>query len=350
MEIVAQENKKQRYRFAIGASILLAMVLLMNLATAGLEIVTVIGFNANLRDFWFQNLINTFLMLYLPLVIFTLIVHLLFKHNGRGLTLILSILAAIQLISAFNAFKSIGYYLRENILYSAKLLLQSLFFGSLFIMLIALLVIAQAKGNEGDDTAKGSSVLFVIFTVASAVFMILQFLILWISVPTLMKTNLSHLLDAARLVMHLALTDALIFVWIWMKPSAKKPNDESLGKYNISLALHIVLLLVLGVVWQPIWVYRTTPFTNIKEDGECRDPMACVILWWFLPFYTVYWTHKTAVSVDREAKAAGVESNLKTPATLLAIFLPIVAYILVQSKINELAARDTKKESTEQIV
>ena len=56
----------------------------------------------------------------------------------------------------------------------------------------------------------------------------------------------------------------------------------------------------------------------------------------FVPFYSIYWTYKSAQRIDKLAKSVGVVSDLTTPCLILEFFVPIVPPILMQDKINKI--------------
>lgn len=107
------------------------------------------------------------------------------------------------------------------------------------------------------------------------------------------------------------------------------------NEYYISLGAHICLLLFTFGIWQFIWIYKSTKFTNAVRDEEYRNPTTKLLLCLFIPFYTIYWIYKTAKRVDKIARKRNVPSDIGTLCLVLAIFIPIVPPILIQSKINE---------------
>ena len=111
---------------------------------------------------------------------------------------------------------------------------------------------------------------------------------------------------------------------------------ETTNKYNISIALHIVLLLFTFGIWHLIWVYKTTDALNNLTNEPYRSPGSQLLLYMFIPFYSIYWTYKSAQRIDVANKARGEGSDFATVAIILTIFIPLVAIILMQDKINHL--------------
>ncbi|MBQ1820743.1 MAG: SHOCT domain-containing protein [Clostridia bacterium] len=62
-----------------------------------------------------------------------------------------------------------------------------------------------------------------------------------------------------------------------------------------------------------------------------------MLLCMFVPFYSIFWTYKTAQRIDTIAKTRGMSSEIATPCLVLAIFVGIVPPILMQDKINAIA-------------
>ena len=112
-------------------------------------------------------------------------------------------------------------------------------------------------------------------------------------------------------------------------------NGEIEKNGYIDLAKHVLLLLFTFGIWYLIWIYRTTRFLNTVKGEEYRDPTNKLLLCMFVPFYSIYWVYKSALSTDKLARKNGVSSDLSTLCLVLAIFVGIVPPILIQSKINE---------------
>ena len=138
----------------------------------------------------------------------------------------------------------------------------------------------------------------------------------------------------------------LIGLWIYNPFKREKKNtDSTITSDNyISLGKHICLLIFTFGVWQMIWVYKQTKFTNNARGEEERNPTTKLLLYLFIPFYSIYWTYKTAQRIDIIAKDNGCNSDLAIVCLILAIFIGIVPPILMQDKVNEII----KKVSTKQ--
>ena len=126
---------------------------------------------------------------------------------------------------------------------------------------------------------------------------------------------------------------------IFLKEEAEVKMKEPLAldsSYRLPFALHVVLLFVTLGVWQLIWTYRTTVFTNAAKDEHERDPLIYTLLYFFVPGFSIFWTYKTAKRVDKIAAEQGVESSLTKLCLILSIFVAVVPPILLQRKINEI--------------
>ena len=114
--------------------------------------------------------------------------------------------------------------------------------------------------------------------------------------------------------------------------ASQQPSD-------INILRHILLLVFTGGIWMFIWIYRTTQYLNSVDNKEHRDPFKNLLFCIFVPFYTVYWTYKSAQQVDKLSAASGVPSNLSTVCLVLAVFVGIIPPILIQDKLNSLVVR-----------
>jgi len=111
-------------------------------------------------------------------------------------------------------------------------------------------------------------------------------------------------------------------------------TDNPEGYVDMAVCI-LLLLLTCGVYWY-IWIYRTTKYLNSVSSGEQQEPVTQLLLCMFVPFYSIYWIYKNAQRVDAAAKARGVASDIKTLCLVLAIFIPIVAPMMMQDKINNI--------------
>lgn len=102
----------------------------------------------------------------------------------------------------------------------------------------------------------------------------------------------------------------------------------------VDMAACVLLLLLTCGVYLYIWIYRTAKFLNFAEGEEQSSPAAQLLLCMFIPFYYIYWIYKSAQRVDALAKINGIDSNITTLCLILAIFVPIVAPMIMQDKIN----------------
>lgn len=104
------------------------------------------------------------------------------------------------------------------------------------------------------------------------------------------------------------------------------------------MAKHVLLLLFTFLIWYFIWIYRTTKHLNALRDEPPRNPTAKLLLCMFVPFYAVYWAYKSGQRADRLAAQRGIPSNISAACLVCAIFIPFVMAIILQNKINAIAA------------
>lgn len=115
------------------------------------------------------------------------------------------------------------------------------------------------------------------------------------------------------------------------------PQNGTEPEGYCGLIKHVLLLLFTFSIWYFIWIYRTTKYLNRTPNMEQRDPVAQLLLCMFVPFYSIYWFYKTAQRLDALSQSKNIPSDLSTICLILAIFVAIVAAILIQDKINSLA-------------
>lgn len=105
----------------------------------------------------------------------------------------------------------------------------------------------------------------------------------------------------------------------------------------ISLGKHIVLCLFTFGIWYWIWIYRTTAYLNRTPNAEQYNPTSKLLLCIFVPFYSIYWYYKHGGRIDTLSHSRNPnQSDMATICLVLGIFIPIVACILMQDRINSL--------------
>lgn len=158
------------------------------------------------------------------------------------------------------------------------------------------------------------------------------------------------------LLSDLALVAGVVLAGLWIyrtaglpeaEPQTFRRQDGTTGTVAGSeqdgycdMAKHVLLLLFTFGVWYLIWIYRTTGFLNRVEDEEPRDPTKKLLLCLFVPFYSIYWTYKSAQRIDKLAIQKGVPSDISTLCLILAIFVGIIPPILMQDKMNAIITAD----------
>ena len=112
-------------------------------------------------------------------------------------------------------------------------------------------------------------------------------------------------------------------------------NDEGQGEAYCSLGKHIVLCLFTCGIWYLIWTYRTTKYLNKAPNAAYYNPTTKLLLCMFIPFYQIYWFYKHGQRIDAMSKFKKLSnSDMATLCLILGIFIPIVACILMQDRIN----------------
>lgn len=107
----------------------------------------------------------------------------------------------------------------------------------------------------------------------------------------------------------------------------------------IPIGIHIILLLFTFGIWNLIWIYKTTAFLNKTRNAEHCNPVSNLLLCMFVPFYFIFWYYKQGGRVDAYANTKNMhQSGMATTCLLLAIFLPFVACIVLQDRLNKVCA------------
>ena len=138
----------------------------------------------------------------------------------------------------------------------------------------------------------------------------------------------------------------------WLKDPSEKPKAEKTaesreetnaaadGEYGdayCSIGKHVVLGIVTCGVWYYIWIFRTTKYLNKAPGAEEYSPIGRMFMCMFIPFYQIFWYFNHGKRIDAIAKSKNPNaSEVATMCLLFGIFIPFVAYVIMQVKINEL--------------
>lgn len=131
---------------------------------------------------------------------------------------------------------------------------------------------------------------------------------------------------------------------LWMVNDYKAPKTDEYDEYTqtndfskagFNLAGHILLLCLFGI-WQYFWVYRTTKHLNADKTEEYRSPVKKLLLYIFIPFYSIYWVYMSCQRIDNLAKQRGLTTSISTLCVIFSIFMPFVSWIVMQNRINKI--------------
>lgn len=142
---------------------------------------------------------------------------------------------------------------------------------------------------------------------------------------------------------------ALLSIARWLKDpysgTVKVREASSDGTYTeceydeayCGLGKHILLCLFTFGIWHLIWTYRTTKYLNKAPNAAEYNPASKLLLCMFIPFYQVYWFYKHGQRIDAMSRQKKLNnSDMATLCLILGIFIPIVACVLMQDRINSL--------------
>lgn len=118
-------------------------------------------------------------------------------------------------------------------------------------------------------------------------------------------------------------------------------SSAEYGKSYKSLVPHVLLLLFTCGIYYLVWIYRTTDSLNACKNEEYRTPVNKLLLCMFVPFYSIYWTYKSAHRIDMLGYEKGIQGETATLNLILSLFVPILPPILMQSKLNSVIMADS---------
>lgn len=148
---------------------------------------------------------------------------------------------------------------------------------------------------------------------------------------------------------------AIGFTGYWLTTEEGETEIITTNGYY-DMRKHVLLLILTFGIWELIWVYRMTAYLNNTEDFEKRSPKNQLLLFIFIPFYSVYWYYQSAKRVDKLAEFAGITSD----TTILCVVLSLARYfissligiappIIIQNQLNKFSKKPTLSEDGEWI-
>lgn len=173
-------------------------------------------------------------------------------------------------------------------------------------------------------------------------------LILFLAAPfmrTIYWSNMTLLFSTAigELIFSLLHIFAFISLVNWLINPYK---DVDYSDAYCSMAKHILLCLFTCGIWPLIWIYRITTYLNKAPNSEYYDPTSKLLLCMFIPFYQIFWFYKHGQRIDSISQSKNINSNMATLCLVLAIFIPFVAVIIMQDKVNQLSIMDSQEENS----
>lgn len=188
------------------------------------------------------------------------------------------------------------------------------------ILATVMLIIVSLRGADGKNSALRTSAIVLAAIAAAASY---AFIFEYVDAASIMRPIYSINLILSAIV---------------MVPFTYK-KYQGIGK-------HIFLSIITFGIWQFIWVFHVTKNLNGEDGTECRKPVKELLLYMFLPFYSVYWTYKTAGYIDIYAKNNGKDSNIKILAFVFSCFNTLISSVLIQNIINEVEGTNVKVEAS----
>ena len=288
------------------------------------------------------------------LIVYFLITIALFIGKRNVFPLIsFSAYAFLQLISIFSNFKNrnyhIGYERADFNLFAVLPDLISLLGCVVTVLIIAVCVIGALQ--KGGALVKKIWFIPAVCEVFSFVVQLVISVVVRASGEFWVLENIHPRTLPRSIFFMIIMTVALLLANCWAAfPYGFAKKQAAVNGFNgaqqagsvegngfMNLAVHVLLLLFTFGIWLYIWIYKTTKYLNTTPGQPYRNPATKLLLCMFVPFYIIYWTYKSAQYADDKGRSKGIVSEISTMCLIMAIFIPIVAYILIQDKINKIS-------------
>lgn len=338
--------------FAIAASLLCLRALISEIvALCGREFVTI----------WYDVAFDSSKLIML-LAFAALAVFLIMKKDGLFIAAPLAVISLLNIIFFFDSFSQYeGYFDYASrfdsavFVYDAIVIVVSTFMALSFLIVTAILAIYCIADKFNIAPIKEKvNLLIKIYKIAMTAFIIFAAIVVIVRFLTLIDYFFEYIDYLDESFVRQALFTCLFTIgacivsifgitslkkFVFPEEDKKSINVNDTTSINccdgyISMGAHVCLLLFTFGIWQYIWIYKATKYTNLAKGEEERNPTTKLLLCMFVPFYVIYWTYKTAKRIDSISNDRGIHSDIATLSLILALFIPFVAPIIMQSSIN----------------
>ena len=259
------------------------------------------------------------------------------------------IISGIYLARAiYYAINQTEVYVNETLVYSFEdstlPILANLCLAISFVIIFLLLLVQ--KKNKRKLIAVGRCI-FVIPLIAYIVLHYKYFIYIYYIFYTWLKygtpyLNFGLICDYLQQILLIAGIFILSLSLIITTKELNVPaTSTAYGKSYKSLVPHVLLLLFTCGIYYLVWIYRTTDSLNACKNEEYRTPVNKLLLCMFVPFYSIYWTYKSAHRIDMLGYEKGIQGETATLNLILSLFVPILPPILMQSKLNSVIMADS---------
>ena len=319
------------------ASILFILTFIPNISTILIALSAILSLSVPVQ-YWILDIWGI-ISLILPLVVGILLIM---KRRGIGLAVVFAIQAINTLINGIM-FSELNGFLSVLLLVCKDVLMLFIILANCDIQYINL------------DYEKLINISKKIWFLPGLISAALSIGNIFVGISDISGGITSLLISTLRVA-------AILMLGKWLVDPYKKLEENLLEDGSVvscdegycGLGKHIVLCLFTCGIWYLIWIYRTTKFLNKAPNAVQQNPANKLLLCIFVPFYQIYWFYNQGQRIDAMSKQKKLNnSDMATLCLILGIFIPIVACILMQDRINALcttktvaAEKETEDDST----
>lgn len=212
-----------------------------------------------------------------------------------------------------------------------------------FLGIFLFCVFTLIKSEKAKKVFKYIGIILIICVALMAIYVIIDFIDYMISyASSLFAENVMYFIYNYS---EFSYFGGIIILLISFMTSQKEitfpASSTAYGKSYKSLVPHVLLLLFTCGIYYLVWIYRTTDSLNACKNEEYRTPINKLLLCMFVPFYSIYWTYKSAHRIDTLGYEKGIQGDTATLSLILSLFVPILPPILMQSKLNSVIMADS---------
>lgn len=288
---------------------------------------------------WYNTTTNIFLMTLIKSIlylIFSLFFYFGIKFNKKRILLFSSITFLLANITML-LFNDVSNYIFSFIIGILGII------SSLFFVIVAINIYRESSNNSIHVVSCFFNTVIIVFTFVIIATIIQEDFedIFYIGSSYSKFSFIYYFLQSMYFIFILNSLNIFLF----NSYETTESNNNLIANGYSPIAKHILMPFCTLGFYTICWIYKITRASSSDSKAKAIEN---VILNIFVPFYSIYWYYKLSKNIENIFETKGVKNqSFSSLIIVLSIFLPFIAYIILQSKFNEAITINISETSTQ---